>query len=98
MSGDRLQNPRWHASGDNYWTRHARIYSARGKAAEFQCVQCPAQAYDWAHIHGMDPLNVYAYMPMCRKCHLTYDKVGEPKRKLTASQVRHIRRQAGLKS
>ncbi len=54
--------------------KHQRLRKVRGRAAEHQCVKCPAQARDWAQIHTEDGTDPWAdYVPLCRKCHLNYD-------------------------
>jgi len=61
-----------------YMRRHRRNEAVRGKAKLLKCVYCAArgidkQACDWAHVHGTDPDDVMNYIPLCRKCHMTYD-------------------------
>jgi hypothetical protein len=52
---------------------HERLRKARGNATDYQCVRCPAQAVNWAWIHGADPADFGSYTPMCRSCHMKYD-------------------------
>ena len=71
-------DPEWQApvkpGGEvSYRTMHERVQKARGKAAEYQCARCPAQAADWAWIHGLDRGDVTSYTPMCTSCHMKYD-------------------------
>lgn len=58
---------------DFYTTVHARISRYRGKASEYECVDCSKQAIDWSWIHDTDHVNIYNYEPRCRKCHGRYD-------------------------
>lgn len=61
-----------------YSAQHKRVVRARGPARERQCIGCPAQARDWARIHGRDGEDPGDYAPMCRSCHNRYDGVGDP--------------------
>ena len=84
----RLYGPDHHLyKGDDisYLAAHERVRRRYGSATEHQCIQCGAQARDWAYNHmaevelvdedGM----VYSgeptdYMPLCRSCHLYFDR------------------------
>jgi hypothetical protein len=85
-------NNNWKGDDVGYHGRHSRVDAARGKASEYTCV-CGSPAYDWAHTHGTDPLDVYNYEPRCREHHSRYDKGGEKcyKAKFTPDEVREIR-------
>ena len=74
----RYGDPEWRfnpkpMSEVGYIARHDRVRRARGKATEYRCVRCSAQAVNWAWIHGEDPADLDSYMPMCRACHMKYD-------------------------
>lgn len=64
-----------------------RLHENLGKAADYKCVVCGAQARDWAYDkkgetlqgtngldYAMDPKH---YSPMCRSCHIAYDRKPE---------------------
>ncbi len=53
-----------------YHAQHAKLRNSRGHAYKHTCWGlCGEQARDWANVHGTD-----RYIPLCRKCHLQYDK------------------------
>lgn len=85
-------HPRWAGLQPRSGAMHLRIVRARGKASEYLCDSCEEGSngerwtMDWAHIHDTDPNDVNNYMPMCRKCHMLYDKSS-----LVAAQVLEIR-------
>lgn len=76
----------------SYIGAHTRVYSARGRAADYLC-RCGARAEEWAYDHS-DPEAITApwrdqagalrdvtysgkpehYIPMCKSCHLRFDK------------------------
>lgn len=60
-----------------------------------EALGCTSQKYEWAHIHGTDPLVTENYQQMCKSCHITYDHQrgsGHANSKLTDDQVAEIRR------
>ena len=73
-----------------YTAAHRRCWREWGRAADHPCVDCQTQAREWAY-DGTDPTElcgedeygpgrVYSrfpefYMPLCRQCHVTRDKV-----------------------
>jgi hypothetical protein len=62
----------------DYQKRHRRVNRTRGPAVLQQCVgECGRRGYGWSHIHDTDPDDVNNYQPMCQRCHMAYDKVGE---------------------
>lgn len=77
---DQLAGP-WEDRQD-YFARHWRLRQDRGRAKAHKCWRClengiPKQASDWAQIHtetGEDPFT--DYVPLCRSCHIRYDKSG----------------------
>lgn len=84
-----------------YHAVHLRIRTARGRAAEYECVRCPRQAQEWARVHTESGLDLWAdYVPLCRWCHRKYDhqpetlKHGEENKsaKITEEDVLRIRR------
>lgn len=59
-------------------TRHDRIRSERGRADEYECYGCDERAArDWAQLYGSDELDPDSYIPLCRGCHIVYDRTGE---------------------
>jgi hypothetical protein len=57
-----------------YNALHKRVTYHRGPASQHQCVRCPAQAAEWATVHGEDGTDPWAdYVPMCHPCHVHYD-------------------------
>lgn len=64
-----------------YSTRHWRVRESRGPAKLLKCVHCAEngtgkQASDWACLHGRDGEDPVDYVPLCRRCHIAYDKSG----------------------
>ncbi len=71
-----------------YETAHARLRKARGSARAHRCAMdgCSEQAAEWSYDHAdpaelVDPdrglpysLDVARYRPMCRACHIRYDR------------------------
>jgi hypothetical protein len=57
-------------------TQHDRVRTHRGRADEFYCYGCSDRiARDWANIHSTDRRNVDNYIPLCRGCHIVYDRI-----------------------
>lgn len=54
--------------------RHDRVKTARGKASEYCCNNCESNALDWAQIHETTGLEIDHYIPLCRRCHVIYDR------------------------
>lgn len=54
--------------------KHARIRSQRGKASEYDCVDCGDQALDWSRRKDGDCNNIWDHDPRCRRCHMEYDE------------------------
>ena len=87
----------YHWAGDSvtYKGLHLRINRELGKAD--RCVNgcVTTTRYEWAHIHGTDPLDVANYQPMCVGCHRRYDHSGEnnhsAKLNWKAEEVRALR-------
>ena len=52
----------------------SRVRSRYGKASKYRCSHCPARALDWSWIHGTDREDIESYMPLCRSCHMYYDR------------------------
>ena len=64
-----------------YVRRHRMVRQARGRAKTHRCTHCAGRgitkrAHDWATIHGRDGLKPEDYLPLCKKCHHTYDGYG----------------------
>ena len=58
----------------NYSVRHARLHKERGRATDYECVDCDGPAEEWAQIHTEDGLDPWAdYVPLCHQCHTEYD-------------------------
>ena len=76
--------PDWRADDVGYVQVHFRLRRTKSNASAFSCVDCGAQAAEWAYDHS-DPderlhLGKYAYStdmdrysPMCRRCHRRMD-------------------------
>lgn len=59
-----------------YSALHKRLTRQRGRAADHECVRCPARAAEWAQVHLTDGEDIWAdYVPMCIYCHRQYDRV-----------------------
>jgi len=73
---------------------HGKIEIIRGKASEYNCVDCGSEAYHWTWIHNTDDEDIYNYTPRCTNCHYKYDFSGErnPSTKLTWAEVNEIRK------
>lgn len=59
-----------------YSTLHWRLRAYRGPAKRLKCVHCAERAMDWARLHDTDGEDIRDYIPLCRKCHIAYDKSG----------------------
>lgn len=67
----------------NYMDAHRRVKRARGRAAEYMCVDCGGRAEDWSYIGaapdemrdkwGPFSYDVNSYEARCRPCHLRFD-------------------------
>ena len=79
--------PRRQTSGPiGYNAAHHRVRESKGRASEHPCDSCAQPATQWAYSYA-DPeplmdglgcaysLNVEFYVPMCRNCHVTLDKL-----------------------
>jgi hypothetical protein len=87
-----------------YSTRHWRVRKHRRPANLRKCVYCAAngvdkQARDWAHLHDTNPEDVMNYIPLCRSCHIRYDRPARPKpyTAKTKALLNRKRRGGGLK-
>jgi hypothetical protein len=58
-----------------YQRNHLRVRRLYGRASEWQCYFCPAQASDWAYLWRThpDPADPESYAPLCRSDHTRYD-------------------------
>ena len=75
----------------SYRALHARIESARGKAASYKCQGCGGPAEQWAYdLTDMNDLqetfgtrtiryslDITKYLPLCRGCHVRLDRYGK---------------------
>lgn len=71
-----------------YRSAHSRIARDRGKARNYLCVDCGAQAHHWSYMHT-DPdelvsdtgqpysLSPDHYEPRCASCHAIFDGTGQ---------------------
>jgi hypothetical protein len=64
-----------------YSTLHWRLRAYRGPAKWLKCAHCSERgedkrASDWARLHELDGESIHDYIPLCRKCHIAYDKSG----------------------
>jgi hypothetical protein len=79
-------------NGDaEYQRQHQAVRRARGRASDHLCEHCGGVAIDWARKEGSsgsDPLN--DYMPLCRGCHIRYDRGGKPGRRKTQDEKDRI--------
>lgn len=62
-----------------YSRMHQRNRRSRGKARLLKCVHCAErgidkQAYDWAKLSDHEGRDVMDYIPLCRRCHVYYDR------------------------
>ena len=79
---------------------HSRLYRSRGPAKEHNCVECGNQARDWAYQYS-DPnevdtpegrkysISMEHYSPMCRRCHIRFDEMKEPR--IKESKIEAVR-------
>lgn len=67
-------HPNWKGNNATYSTLHEWIRKKRGKASNYKCEDCGKQARDWANIYHTYSRNLEEYVPLCRKCHIDYDK------------------------
>jgi hypothetical protein len=93
-------NPCYRGDAVTLGSAHDRIRAAKGRAGEYDCVNCGRPARDWALRHDAEQtktarngrvysLNVDDYMPMCRRCHWHYDHPdGAPERYFGANAWR----------
>lgn len=84
------ESPRWAAREHlTYDTLHEQLRRTRGSAKLMPCVSCGAPAHHWAYQHtDPNPLvstegrsigceysgDLMAYAPMCRVCHVRFDR------------------------
>lgn len=85
INGPRLEK---RAEDPGYAAMHARVRTDRGRAAEWNCVDCSGQATDWTLKYNASDrrqagegreqgsfysINVWDYEPRCADCHKAYD-------------------------
>jgi NUMOD3 motif len=71
---------RYATRSPEYYAVHAQIRQHRGPARNQQCARCDGPARHWARLHETDGSDIWAdYVPMCPKCHMTYDLGDVPK-------------------
>lgn len=83
-------NPCYRGDNIGIAAAHDRVRAAKGHARDHLCVDCGGPALDWALSHDAEEtfeakttahgrfysLDVDDYMPMCRRCHIHYDRDG----------------------
>lgn len=82
-------DPRVKTEDVAYSTAHHKVAEAKGPASDHSCFRCGEQAEQWAFLHGThdvkadetgreagSPFSVdpKQYAPMCRLCHVRWDK------------------------
>lgn len=68
------RHPCWKGDEASYSSLHEWIRRKKGKAGNYKCAHCDKQARDWANIDHTLSRNLDDYMPLCRTCHIKYDK------------------------
>lgn len=53
---------------------HERVRITRGPASNYTCEDCDDEARDWAQLHDTSGTDESDYVPLCRSCHLGYDR------------------------
>jgi hypothetical protein len=73
---------------------HRRLNRARGRAAAHLCDgYCGSPAHDWARLHGTSGWDFGKdYIPLCRKCHLAYDREARQNPQSVARKSASIKR------
>jgi hypothetical protein len=57
-----------------YMTAHRRVAAERGKASEYDCVDCSQPAAEWSYVGtGYYSTDTSLYSPRCRSCHTIFD-------------------------
>jgi len=64
----------WKGEKAAYSSIHDWIRAKKGNANEYKCLHCDKQAKDWANVDHLCSRNLEDYLPLCRKCHIEYDK------------------------
>jgi hypothetical protein len=74
----------WKGDDVGYSGAHSRVRRAYGLPSLHRCVDCGGQAEDWAYDHLDDgeqyehgwpySTNPDHYMPMCKRCHVAFDR------------------------
>lgn len=68
------RHPCWKGDNATYSSIHSWIRDKKGKAGNYKCVHCDKQARDWANIDHIYSRDLDDYIPLCRKCHIKFDK------------------------
>lgn len=88
---------------------HSRLYRLFGPARSFPCISCAGEALDWAYQYTAGDQevvdsrgirysdNLSDYKPMCRKCHMAFDREHDPSivARLSAGAKKGDKRAAG---
>lgn len=69
---------KWKGDDIGYGALHRWVEKMLGKAKEHICVICNGNSgskrMEWANINGTYKRELIGWKPMCRKCHIQYDK------------------------
>ncbi len=87
------ESPYWVGDRAGYRAVHGRLLRLRGRASQFECVDCGGRGEDWSYDHtdpnpGFDhrgcpySTDLSRYQPRCKSCHANFDDV--PNRMLAA--------------
>lgn len=69
------KNPNWLGKNASYSTKHKWLVRQVGSASLHKCKYCIKQAKDWANISHKYKRDIKDYFPLCRKCHIAYDRL-----------------------
>lgn len=58
-----------------YSSMHDWVRNRKGKASKQKCFFCGKSAMDWANADHQYKRNLDDYIPLCRACHIKYDKL-----------------------
>lgn len=70
----RTNNCNWKGVRAGYNPKHSFVARHRGSAKKYQCALCSEQAEEWSNKDHKYSRNLYDYWPLCKKCHVEYDK------------------------
>jgi len=64
----------WKGNNAAYSSIHEWIRRKKSKAGDHKCEHCGGKARDWANIDHSCSRDLDDYIPLCRLCHIKYDK------------------------